>query len=142
MANRSLRPAPGWFKAAALAALVWELFGCTMYILHITADRAGLPPEQAAMWAATPAWSIGAYAVAVWIGLLGAILLMMRRRLAEPLLLVSLIAVVVQFSAQFVVPELRAVTPQSALAVPIVIIVACIAIWLLARRAKREGWLR
>ncbi len=66
----------------------------------------------------------------------------MRRRLAEPLLLVSLIAVLVQFSAHLLVPELRDITPPGALIMPLFIIIVCLAIWLLARRAKRHGWLR
>ena len=142
MENLRSGAAPRWFTAAAIAALLWEIFGCTMYVLHVTGDPADLPAEQAAMWAATPAWSVGAYAVAVWVGLIGAVLLIMRRRLAEPLLLVSLVAVLVQFSSLLVVPELREVTPPGAWVMPAGIIIVCAAIWLFARRAKRQGWLR
>ncbi len=134
--------APRWFGAAAIAILLWEIFGCTTYVLHVTGNQASLPAEQVAMWAATPAWSVAAYAVAVWVGLVGAVLLVMRRRLAEPLLLVSLIAVLVQFSAHLLVPELRDATPPGALMIPALIIVVCAAIWLFARRAKQQGWLR
>jgi hypothetical protein len=140
--NSTLGAAPRWFAAAAIAALLWELFGCATYVMHVTADQASLPAEQAAMWAATPTWSVGAYAVAVWVGLVGAVLLLMRRRLAEPLLLVSLIAVLVQFSSLLVVPELRDVTPPGAWVMPALVIIVCLAIWLFARRSKREGWLR
>lgn len=140
--DRTNTDAPRWFGAAAIVILLWEIFGCTMYLLHVNADQASLPAEQAAMWAATPAWSIGAYAVAVWVGLVGAVLLLMRRRLAEPLLLVSLIAVLVQFSSLLVVPEVRAATPPGAWMMPVVIILVCAAIWLFARRASRQGWLR
>ncbi len=134
--------APRWFGAAAIAILLWEIFGCTSYVLHVTGDQASLPAEQAAMWAATPAWSVAAYAVAVWVGLAGAVLLVMRRRLAEPLLLVSLIAVLVQFSSLLLVPELRDATPPGAWVMPAFIIIVCAAIWLFARRAKQQGWLR
>ena len=56
------------------------------------------------MWDATPTWMVAAYAIAVWVGLAGALLLLLRRKLAVPLLLVSLIAVIVQFSGLFLVP--------------------------------------
>ena len=56
-----------------------------------------------------------AYAVAVWVGLVGAILLARRHRLAEPLLLISLVAVIVQFSALLIVPELRNLTTSRTL---------------------------
>ena len=142
MDNQGFGAPPRWFAVAAILALLWEIFGCTTYVLHVTGDPADLPAEQAAMWAATPAWSIAAYAVAVWVGLAGAALLVMRRRLAAPLLLVSLIAVVVQFSSLLLVPEVRNVTPPGAWIMPAFIIIVCAAIWLFARRAKRRGWLR
>ena len=60
------------------------------------------------MWEATPPWMVAAYAIAVWVGLAGAALLLMRRKLAVPLLLVSLVAVVVQFGGLLLVPAICA----------------------------------
>ncbi len=133
---------PGWFWAAAGLALLWEILGCFMYVSQVTTDPASLPIDQRAMWEASPTWMIAAYAIAVWIGLAGAVLLLMRRRLAVLLLLVSLVAVLVQFSALVLVPQLRDSTPSDALLVPVVIIIACYAIWQLAKLAQRRGWLR
>ena len=140
--NTNVGAPPRWFQAAAIAALLWELFGCAMYVMQVTADQAALPAGQRAMWAATPAWSVGAYAVAVWVGLAGAVLLLMRRKLASPLLLVSLLAVLIQFSAHLIVPQLRDLTPSAAYAMPVGIMFVCLAIWLLASHANRQGWLR
>ncbi|MBA3666908.1 MAG: hypothetical protein H0W65_04200 [Sphingomonas sp.] len=133
---------PGWFWVAAVAVLLWEAVGCFMYVSQVTTDPATLPLDQRAMWAATPAWMIGAYAVAVWVGLIGAVLLLMRRRLAAPVLLVSLIAVVVQFSALALVPQLRETTSSDMLAVPIFIIIAGYIIWQFAKLSSKRGWLR
>lgn len=136
------RPAPRWFTAAALVAVAWELFGCFMYLMQVRVDPASLPIDQRALWEAAPSWMIAAYAVAVWVGLAGAILLVMRRRLAEKLLLVSLVAVLVQFSALLLVPELRNLTTSDALFLPFVIVVVCYSIWHFALSARRAGWLR
>lgn len=136
------RPLPGWFKPAALAVLAWEILGCVMYLMQVRVDPAALPADQRAVWDATPAWMVGAYAVAVWIGLAGAVLLLIRRKLAEPLLLVSLIAVAVQFSGLLLVPELRDLVSSDMLLLPFVIVVACFVIWSFARRSRRSGWLR
>ena len=138
----SERPAPRWFTFAALAAVAWELVGCFMYLMQVRVDPASLPVNQRAMWDAAPSWMIAAYAVAVWGGLIGAVLLVLRRRLAEKFLLVSLIAVLIQFSALLLVPELRNLTTSDALFLPFVIIVACYAIWHFARTARKAGWLR
>ena len=136
------RPAPRWFTLAALAAVAWEIVGCTMYLMQVRVDPASLPVDQRALWDAAPGWMIAAYAVAVWVGLIGAILLVMRRRLAEKLLLVSLIAVLVQFSALLLVPELRNLTTSDALFLPFVITVVCYVIWHFAWTSRRAGWLR
>jgi len=133
---------PAWFWAAAVLALLFEAFGCYMYIAQLSADRATLPLDQRAMWDATPTWMVAAYATAVWVGLVGAVLLLLRRKLAVPVLLMSLIAVVVQFSGLFLVPQLRQTVPDTALAGPIAIIVVCYAIFHLARLAHKRGWLR
>jgi uncharacterized membrane protein YhdT len=133
---------PTWFWVAASIALLFEAIGCLMYLAQVSADRATLPLDQRAMWDATPKWMVTAYAIAVWVGLAGAALLLMRRKLAVPLLLVSLIAVIVQFSGLFLVPQLRETVPQTALAGPIVVLVACYLIFHLARLIGRRGWLR
>ena len=65
-----------------------------------------------------------------------------RRKLAEPLLLVSLLAVVVQFGSILLVPALRQVTPDSAYTFPIVMFLVCYGIYMLSRRARKRGWLR
>ena len=137
-----IKQAPSWFTLAALAALAWEILGCVMYLMQVRVDPAALPADQRAVWDATPAWMIGAYALAVWVGLAGAILLVIRRKLAEPLLLVSLVAVAVQFSGLMLVPDLRGLISSDMLLLPFVIVVACFAIWSLARRSRRRGWLR
>ncbi|MDQ3074477.1 MAG: hypothetical protein M3Q88_02535 [Pseudomonadota bacterium] len=133
---------PGWFWATAGLALLFEAFGCYIYVVQVSADPAVLPLDQRAMWDATPAWMIAAYAIAVWVGLIGAVLLLMRRKLAVLALLLSLVAVVVQFSGLFLVPQLRQTVPDTALVAPIALIVSCYLIFLLARLANRRGWLR
>ena len=136
------RVIPGWFYAVAGLALLFEAFGCWTYVSQVSADVATLPLDQRAMWDATPTWMTAAYAIAVWVGLAGAAMLLLRRKLAVPLLLVSLIAVIVQFSGLFLVPQLRQTVPESALIAPVVLILACYLIFQFARVAQRRGWLR
>jgi len=136
------RPAPRWFTLAAIGALLFELAGCAMYLMQVSVDPAALPVDQRALWDAAPSWMVAAYAVAVWVGLVGAILLVMRRRLAEKSLFVSLVAVLVQFSALLLVPQLRNLTTSDALFLPFVIIVVSYVIWHFAWTARRAGWLR
>lgn len=134
---------PVWYWVAAIGALLFESLGCFFYVaeVRLTPEQiALLPLDQAAMLSARPAWYYAAFGVAVWVGLVGAIGLLLRKRWAEPLLLTSLMAVVIQFSAIFIVPEMRVVTSDALLG-PIVVIVVCYGIFMLARLAKRRGWL-
>lgn len=139
---RETRAVPAWFWVVAVLALLFELLGCVMYYTQVSADPATLPIDQRAMWNATPTWMVAAYGVAVWVGLAGAVLLLLRHRHAVPLLLVSLVAVIVQYGGILVVSELRDVVPPIAYAGPIVIAVIAYGIWHFARHARKRGWLR
>ena len=144
MANIPARP-PLWFWVVAVLSLLWSLVGCWGYLTQVSmdaADWAELPKAQADVWRATPDWVMGAYAVAVWSALGGSILLLLKRRQARLLYLLSLAAVVVQFGwALLVTPILRTVGPSAAL-LPLTI--AAIGIYMLwfSGRAAGRGWLR
>jgi hypothetical protein len=133
---------PRWFLPAAIVILLWEMAGCALYLMRVTVDPATLPSDQLPIYNATPAWVLAAFAVAVWSGLAGAVALLLRRRLAEPLLLVSFLALLVQNSVWLVVPEMREMVGSDDLMLPFVITVVCYGIWYFARSARKRGWLR
>lgn len=134
--------APAWFTIAALGALLWELAGCALYLMRMTVDPATLPADQLPIYEATPQWTLAAFAIAVWVGLIGSVLLLLRRRQAEWLLLASLLAVLVQNSVYVVDAEMRNLVASEQLLLPFVILIVCYGIWMLARRARKAGWLR
>ena len=136
------QPLARWFKWAALASLAWYLLGCALYLLEVTTDPATLPADQRAMVEAAPTWMWAAYAIAVWVGLVGAVLLLMRRRLAVPLLLVSLLAVLVQFSAYFLHAPLSEAVSSDMLLVPIVVVALTWTVFWFAYHSHKRGWLR
>ena len=139
---RETVPAPGWFTLAAIGAVLWELLGCAMLVTQALTDFASLPRDQQAIWAATPTWMNTAWAFAVGTGLAGAVLLLMRHRRSEPLLLVSFLATVAQFSGLLIVPELRNLIGSDDLLGPFIVVVVCYGVWHLARLARKSGWLR
>ncbi len=134
-------PVPAWFTLAAIAAVLFEAFGAYSYLTHVMTDPNSLAIDQRDLVLAMPGWMTVAYALAVWVGLGGALLLLVRRRLAAPLLLVSLIAAAVQFGALLIDPNLRNLIGADDLLVPFVILIICYAIWHLAWQARRSGWL-
>ena len=135
---------PAWYWVAAIAALLFECLGCFFYVaeVRLTPEQiAMLPLDQAALLNARPAWYYAAFGTAVWVGLVGTLGLLLRKRWAVTALLISLIAVLAQFSAVFIVPAMRVVTSDALLG-PVGIIVVCYGIYMLGRLAKRRGWLR
>ncbi len=139
--GRSAVRAPAWFSIAALGAMLWEILGCGLFVMQLVTDAATLPRDQQAILVATPEWMNIAWGFAVVSGLSGAALMLMRNRRAEPLLLLSFLAVLVQFSGLLIVPELRNLTNSNDLLMPFVVAVVCYGIWHLARLARKSGWL-
>jgi hypothetical protein len=138
----STKPAvPAWYWAVAVGALLFEGAGAFLFSNSLTLDPATLPLDQRAIYDATPQWMTIAWAVAIGTGLIGAVGLIMRRRFAEPALLISVIAVAVQFSGLFLVKQLRELTPDDHLLVPVVILVLAYGLWQTAKLAHRRGWL-
>jgi hypothetical protein len=142
MSENSSASPPRWFLAAALGVSGFYLLGCLAYLSQVTTDPAALAADQRAVWDAAPRWMLAANALAVWIGLAGAVMLLLRRRIADPLLLAAFVAVVAQFAALVIDPELRNLTTSDALFLPFVIILLAYGCWHLARVARKRGWLR
>jgi hypothetical protein len=136
---------PAWFWIVAGLALLWEAMGCYAYVTQVSmsADQlAAMPEGQRQMWETMPVWVVAAYAVAVWVGLLGAIALLMRRQWARPLFIVSLIAVLIQFGWSFLIAGAAEKIGPSAYGLPAAIIVIGIALVWFSGMAARRGWLK
>jgi hypothetical protein len=129
----------------ALAALLWNGFGCFMYVSQVgmAADEmAKLPAVQQEVWRAMPGWAVGAYAVAVWAGLLGAVGLLLRRKWARLAFAASLVGVIAQFGWTFLGTAILEKMGASAAAFPaFIFLVAALLLWF-SGLAARRGWLR
>ena len=138
----SRRPLARWYWAGAIASLLFMALGCVTYLMHVTADPASLPLDQRAAFDAEPAWLTAAYAIAVWVGLAGTLMLLLRRKLAQPLMLISLAAVVVWLAGLLLVPNLRETISSNDLAVAIAVAAITWTIFWFARHSAKRGWLR
>ncbi|HNR78325.1 MAG TPA: hypothetical protein PKM48_14420 [Parvularculaceae bacterium] len=137
--------APKWFYALAVVALLWNLMGVAAYVGQMTMSdeaMAALSEAERALYETQPAWAVGAFALAVFGGALGSLLLLLRRRLAEPVLISSLVGIVVQFVYNFFIVKTMAVYGPGAVIMPVMVIAIGVALVLLARHARAAGWLR
>lgn len=133
------------FWTIALLALVWNLFGLWSFHHHLTATPeifAGWADPQQRIWAAMPRWLFVPFGIATIGGVLGALGLLLRRRWAGAVLLVSLLAIVVQFGATYLVTPAWALTGARGAVFPVVLALVALFLWRYARLAAARGWLR
>lgn len=77
---------PLWFFVVAVIALLWNAAGLMAVVADLrlsAADIAALSPDQQAMYAARPGWSVVGSVLAVGAGTLGCLLLLLRKRQAD-----------------------------------------------------------
>jgi hypothetical protein len=90
---------------------------------------------------ATPVWATSAFAIAVNAGVLGSILLLLRKSLAVPVFVISLLGIVLQDLDAFVLRNAYSILGVGSLIIPSMVFVIGVAILLYARAARRSGWL-
>jgi hypothetical protein len=81
-----------------VVALLWNAMGALDYVMTQTRNEeymSNFTPEQLSFFYGFPAWVDAAWAIAVWGGVLGTLLLLIRRRYAVWVFLASLIAMVI-----------------------------------------------
>lgn len=135
---------PRLFWIVASFAIIWNLVGVTTYVMDVTTSEdslATLPVEQQALYAARPAWVAGAFAIAVFAGLIGSIALAMRKSLATPIFILSLVAVVVQLFYTFVLSNWFGVMGYAGAVLPSGIFVIATALVWFSKRAEARGWI-
>lgn len=139
-----MNPAPKWYLPVAILALLWNLLGCAAYLGDVMLtpdDIAKMSPDQQALYAARPAWAVAATAIAVWGGAAGCLGLVLRKRWALPLLLLSLAGVIVQDVALFVLSSAAAQAGTVAYVLQGLVLAIAIGLVLLARKAIARGWI-
>lgn len=136
---------PKWFRPVSFVALLWNLLGCAAYLADVLMkpdDIAKLSAAQQAMYAARPAWSVGATALAVWGGALGCVGLILGKRWALPFLWVSLAGVVLQDISFFAMKDAAGAINPAALGLQGFVLIVAILLVFLARHAVKNSWLR
>ena len=135
---------PKWYKPVAIIALLWNLFGCMAYLMDVMItpeDLAKMTAAQQALYNSRPAWAVAATAFGVWCGALGCVGLILRKRWANILLLISLAGVIAQDVWLFGLSGGVAQAGAVAAVLQGVVLVISIGLVLLGRKAQRSGWL-
>ncbi len=85
------------FWAIGAIALIWNVMGVINFFVQMNADAlAAMPESHRAIVEGRPAWATGGFAIAVFGGALGCLLLLLRKSAAYYLFIASLLGVIVQ----------------------------------------------
>ena len=135
------RPVAAWYMLAALASAVFMFLGCAALVMHVMTNPASLPLDQRALFEAEPSWVVSASAFGFVTGLIGALLLVIRRREAERALLFSLVGMAIWFAGMFATPGFRDLLSTEQIAVLLAIVALTWTIYWFARHSRQRGWL-
>ena len=144
MSEENIYKIPVWFWIVGWAALLWNLMGVFAYIMQVTMSpemMASMPEAQREIIANTPAWATGAFALAVFGGALGSLFLLLKKKLAYPLFILSCASVFVQmYHSLFMSNSIEVYGPRGAV-MPIIVVLFGIGLIWLSRRAIDKNWI-
>lgn len=119
-----LNKLPKSFKIISIAAIIWNVLGAFSYFFHsfMPADAiAKLPEAEQALYQNIPAWKNIAFFIATIGGLIGSVLLFLKKKIALPILTLSLIGIVVSFYYDFFHTKLIDVYGNNSVIFPLII---------------------
>ncbi|MFT5064639.1 MAG: hypothetical protein ACJAXK_000746 [Yoonia sp.] len=123
------------FWIVAIVGLIWNLMGCMNYIVQTNPETvAAMPDAYQLIINGRPAWATGGFAIAVFGGAVGCILLLLRRNVAVPVFMLSLAGIVLTVIHATM---LVGIVPSSAMSV----LVGGALLWY-ATIVRRKNWLR
>ena len=135
---------PKWFWIVSVLALLWNIMGVMAYLKDAfmsVEDLEKLTQAERLLYESQPAWATAAFAIAVWGGTLGCIALLLRKKWARPVFLISLIGIVVQLVYAFFLSNSFEVYGPGAVAMPIIVALIGILLVFFSGKAQNKGWI-
>lgn len=142
MSNQSKPPI--WFWIVSIVALIWNLMGVQQYLAQVyPSDALGEIANAAKdLINPTPSWVTAAFAIAVFGGTIGSVLLLIRKGLAQTMFLLSLIAVIIQMSYNLFMTDSPTDSGPGGFAMVIMIVGFAIGLFFFSKKAKASGWIK
>jgi len=133
--------APSWLRIVAGVALLWNFVGVYFYLVHVGAVAG---PEAGAAEQAfsdsLPGWITGLWAIGVFAGAAGCLGLLLAKRWAAPLLLVSFVALIIEQGWLVLATDMLDISPDGGVLPAMIVIISGFLAWL-GRSAQSKGWL-
>jgi hypothetical protein len=137
--------APVWFWVVSVVALLWYLMDTSAFFMRLfmtEADITSMPENQQHLYRDMPLWVNIVFAGEVFGGTLGSIALLLRKQLALPLFVISILSTLAQTSNIWFLTDAISAMGASAIVMPLVAIIIGAAMFGLAKFAISKRWLR
>ncbi|MDT0558691.1 hypothetical protein RM697_08535 [Ichthyenterobacterium sp. W332] len=134
---------PIWYWILSIIALLWNALGVMNYIQQAYRTEGFLEQvttEQLAILDSRPAWATAVFAIAVFTGLLGSLLLLLRKKVATPILIISFVCAVATQIWWFTTDGPSTGGQITGIFIPVLVIVfAALLVWM-SRKATANSW--
>lgn len=141
-ASPTTQRAPWHLWLVGILGLLWNSVGAFDYFMTQTRSESymdRLTTEQIEVLSGFPAWLVASWALAVWGGALGALLLLLRKHIAVPVLLVSLLAMMITAIHNFLSANGMYETAGTGPGFVLLIFAIALGLWLYARAMSERG---
>lgn len=134
---------PLWFWIATGLGLAWNIFGAMQFVGTLSAtpeslQAQGLTADQAAVMLGYPMWMTLAFAMGVFGGAIGCLLMLARKVVAVPVFALSLVGYIALYIGDIVHGVFAAMgTPQVVVLTVVVAIAA--GLWAVSRLSRTRG---
>lgn len=137
------RSVPPWFWAAAGLGVLWNAYGAFQFFNAVTATREslvamGMTEVQAQTMSGYPLRMTTAFAIGTLGGLMGSVLLLLRRRSAVPVFIASLVGYVVLYIGDITEGIFAAMGPSQVVILSLVVAIASGLLWT-SRLSDKNG---
>ena len=133
------------FWVISIIALIWNIMGVGAFIgqSFVTEEAiALLPPDQAELLNNIPTWVVVVFGIAVFTGLVGCILLILKKKLAVSVFMLSLLAVIIhQGHFFFTVDSIGIYGWVQGLIMPVIVILTAMFLYMYSKFSTGKGWL-
>ena len=143
MTNSTNKPTTG-FWVISVIALIWNLIGVMNYVgqAYMTDEMlASLPEAQQDLYQNIPAWVTAAFAIAVFGGTLGSLLLLLKKKLASIIFSISILAIIIQMAWVLFVSKTLEVNGAMGALLPVLVIIIGAFLVSYSKKATANGWL-